>query len=126
MPRRIHQLPIILAALLGCGTDDPAAAARACDLQGQLQPSSRPVDTAQQRADSQFNTCLFVYDSAEKLRECLVLRFQWPTAEAARRIAVYAAEVRRVADSIDAEQRRLEAIRRAEISMAGVAGSTSR
>lgn len=73
------------------------------------------MDTARQRADSQFNTCLYVYDSEERLRECLVLRFQWPTPEAARRIAIYTAEMRRIADSIAAEVHREDSLRRAEL-----------
>jgi hypothetical protein len=43
---------------------------------------------AAQRADSQFATCLYVYDSEEKLRECLVLRNGWKAQDAERSIAV--------------------------------------
>lgn len=100
----------------GCGSDDPAAAARARDLGTGLNPATPPVDTARQRADSQFITCLYVYDSEEKLRECLVLRFQWPTADAARRIAIYSAEMQRVTDSLLAVQRQRDSARFAQAS----------
>lgn len=62
----------------------------------------KPADTAAQRADSQFQTCLYVYNSEEKLRECLVLTQKWPVEDAARRIAQYQAEISRIADSLRA------------------------
>jgi hypothetical protein len=93
-------LRILVLALIACGSGEPVGDAKARDLQTALHPTATPVDTARQRADSQFNTCLYVYDNAEKLRECLVLKFEWPAERAARRIATYTAELQRIADSL--------------------------
>ena len=63
------------------------------------------------RADSQFQTCLYVNDNEEKRRECLVLKSGWAPQEAERRLAAMRASVRRTLDSIDREQMRELAIR---------------
>lgn len=91
---------LILLSLPGCGSDDPAAAARVRDLPGALNPAPAPVDTAKQRADSQFQKCTYVYSGLEKLRECLVLTHGWTPQEAERAIARYEGQLRRVHDSL--------------------------
>lgn len=113
MPRKY--LPLSIVVLLGCGSGDPVAAAKARDLQTALNPTTPVLDATQQRADSQFDVCLFIYTSAEKLRECLVLKFEWTPDNAARRIAIYTAEVRKIADSILAIEERKDSIRYAEL-----------
>ena len=62
------------------GADRPGADP-ARDLTLALGPAAPTLrDTAAERADSQFRTCLYVYDTEERLRECLVLRSGWPAA----------------------------------------------
>jgi hypothetical protein len=94
------------------GADEQKAVAR--DLSRAMAPSSaEPTDSAAQRADSQFQTCLFVYDTEEKLRECLVVRNRWPAQDAARAIAIYRAKLARTVDSLRlAEQRSRDSIYR--------------
>lgn len=88
---------LAIALLLGCRSDQSAKAEER-NLSRFLDDPRK--DTAAARADSQFQTCLYVYDSEEKLRECLVLRQKWSTEDAARRIAMYHADVARALDSV--------------------------
>jgi hypothetical protein len=100
----------ILAVLLLCGCQSPDHSRPdvAPDLSAALQPAVQPRDTAAERADSQFQTCLYVYDSAEKLRECLVIHNHWMAENAERRIAVWRAGVQRKLDSIEVARRFLQ------------------
>jgi hypothetical protein len=96
--RHFGGLPAVTPACDRSGEQDVAAR----DLSRALDSRPEVVDTAAQRADSQFQTCLYVYDTEEKLRECLVLKNQWPAQDAARAIAVYKAEIKRTSDSLRA------------------------
>jgi hypothetical protein len=84
-----HVVLVALLPLSACH-DNPIPAARVRDLTTALTPP--PVDTAKQRADSQFATCLYVYNSEEKLRECLVLRNGWKAQDAERQIVLWKRE----------------------------------
>lgn len=104
MPWRVL---LLAAALLACRRTSSDEKAVARDLTRELSPTAAiETDTAAQRADSQFQTCLYVYDSEEKLRECLVLRQGWSTEDAARKIAIYQAQVIKTRDSLLSELRR--------------------
>jgi hypothetical protein len=108
--------------LLSCGTEDPAASTHARNLQTALNPTSQTLDTAKQRADSQFQTCTYVYDLEFKLRECLVFTHGWAPADAERAIVTYKADLKRLADSLERVQlARYEAERRREDSVRAVA-----
>jgi hypothetical protein len=104
VPRRL--LLAALLAALGCGSDSDHATQRARDLERALSASDTPRDTVAQRADSQFATCLYIYDSEEKLRECLVVRNGWKAEDAERQIVIWKAKVSRLVDSIETERRR--------------------
>jgi hypothetical protein len=112
--------PVCLSS--ACGSDSSEASQKARDLQLALQPAAPAApDTASQRADSQFQECAYVYDSEEKLRECLVLRQGWSPLNAARRIATYKADLAKAVDSVNrvmaaqevAAAQRADSIRRA-------------
>jgi hypothetical protein len=116
---RCHLLSIL--AFLACQRPPSSQKVVARDLTRELSPTEEETDTAAQRADSQFQTCLYVYDSEEKLRECLVLKQGWTAENAARRIALYQAQVRKTADSLLAELRREQHEETARIAAARVA-----
>jgi hypothetical protein len=94
---------LLFAILLipACRDSHPPASTPARDLTSALQ-SPAAHDTAAQRADSQFQTCLYVYDSEEWQRECLVLKSGWAPADAERRLAARRAAIQQVADSVNA------------------------
>lgn len=105
---------LLAVAIAACQRAPSEQKTIARDLTRQLSPSSTgpAVDTAAQRADSQFQTCLYVYDTWEKLRECLVLKNRWSAQEAAHRIAVYKAQLAKTADSLRAIADSLEEVAR--------------
>jgi hypothetical protein len=103
-----HLVALFVLSLAACRTDRPADS-RARDLSRLLEPV--PRDSAAQRADSQFQTCLYVYNSEEKIRECLVVKNGWTASDAARAIGVYKAQLARMTDSLlRAEGRRRDSL----------------
>jgi hypothetical protein len=93
-------LHLAILALIGCGSDDPPAAGLTRDLRTALNTPPAAVDTAKQRADSQFQKCAYVFEYEAKLRECLVFIQGRAPRDAERAIAVYKGELRRIAESI--------------------------
>ncbi len=108
MPTRLPPAAILL--LLACQGGEEVRSDHVRDLTAALEQHPSKPDTAVQRADSQFQTCLYVYDSAEKLRECLVIHNGWNAEKAERRIAIWRAEVQRVLDSAAREEAKADAV----------------
>lgn len=89
-----------LLAILSCERSNASSAREADSLLAKLADTAA-VDTAAARREHEFDKCLYVYDTEERIRECLVMQHRWPPQDAARTIAVYKGRTRRTLDSLE-------------------------